>query len=328
MRLAFCTAGCLFLMGLGSLFGQGPTLAGSGYSNPSIIKVAPGQITTLFMTGLKTVLPSEPIRATTLPLPTTLAGISVTLTQNGQPPTPIPLLSLQQMPVCGNGDGQAPAADSTLDCLITAITVQIPFALVLPPQGASTELTVNENGNVSKGFRVLPVSSNLHILNGCDAFPQERLKTCGGIVAHGDGNPITSESPAKAGETVVVYAFGLGQTTPVMKTGDAATTAAPILGSTATAVQFDFRPNAMPSNPYFNPKFASLPGPIAPEFTGLTPGQVGLYQINVKIPDTLPPVVPCSSSLGVASNLTINIGSSTSGGLSFDGAPICVEPPQ
>jgi uncharacterized protein (TIGR03437 family) len=242
-----------------------------------------------------------------------------------QQPSAIPLLSLQQVPVCGNGDGLP--STSTPDCHITAITVQIPFELVLPPQGAATGLAVIENGNASKGFSVLPVSSNLHILNGCDAFPPERLKTCGAIVTHRDGTPVTSDSPAMAGETVVIYVFGLGQTMPAMKTGEATSAPAPLAGSTIVAVQFDFRPNAMPSQPYVNPNIAGVPGPIFPAFVGLTPGQVGLYQINVKIPDTVPPVLPCSLSLGVASNLTIDIGSTTSGGLSFDGAQICVVSP-
>ncbi len=319
------TALCLFSMSLGPLFGQGPTLAGAGYSNPSIIRVAPGQITTLFVTGLKTVLPSQPIKATSLPLPTMLAGISVTLSQNGQQPAPIPLLSVQQIPICSNGDVPPPQSGVTPDCFITAITVQIPFELLLPPEGATAELAISDNGNVSKGFRVLPVSANLHVLNGCDAFPPEGMNTCDGVVTHGDGTAVTSDSPAKAGETVVVYALGLGQTTPAMKTGDATTVAAPTVASTVVTVQFDFRPNARPSNPYVNPKFASIPSPV---FVGLTPGQVGLYQINIKIPESLPAVVPCSTSLGVASNLTIDIGSSASGGFSLDGAPICVEPPQ
>ncbi|HXB67279.1 MAG TPA: hypothetical protein VNY05_03500 [Candidatus Acidoferrales bacterium] len=316
---------CLFSMSLGHLLGQSPILAGTGYSNPSIIRVAPGQITTLFVTGLKTVLPSQPVRATSLPLPATLAGISITLSQNGQQPSPIPLLSVQQMPICSDGDVAPPQSGVTPDCLITAITVQIPFELLLPPEGPTAALAVNENGSLSKGFRVFSVSANLHVLNWCDAFPPERLNICGGVATHGDGTPITSDSPAKAGETVVIYAFGLGQTTPAAKTGDAASMPAPTLRSTIVAAQFDFRPNAMPSNPYAGPKSTGISGPA---FVGLTPGQVGLYQINVKIPETVPAVVPCSTALGVASNLTIDIGSSTSGGLSFDGAPICVEAPR
>jgi uncharacterized protein (TIGR03437 family) len=272
---------CLFSMSLGHLFGQGPTLAGTGYSNPSIMRVAPGQITTLFVTGLKTVLSSQPVSATSLPLPSTLAGITVTLSQNGQQPSPIPLLSVQQMPVCSTSV-LPPQSVVTPDCLITAITVQIPFELLLPPEGVTAELSVSENGNVSKGFSVLPVSANLHVLNGCDAFLPERLKSCSGVVTHGDGTAVTSDSPAKAGETIVIYAFGLGQTSPAAKTGDATSMPAPTLRSTIVTVQFDFRPNAMPSNPYVAPKSTDIPAPI---FVGLTPGQIGLYQINVKLPE-------------------------------------------
>jgi len=53
------------------MFGQGITLSGTGYSDPSIIRVAPGQITTLFLTGLKTVLSSQPVNADVVPLPAT-----------------------------------------------------------------------------------------------------------------------------------------------------------------------------------------------------------------------------------------------------------------
>src|SRR5713101_8291053 len=65
-------------------FGQGGiTLAGAGYTAPTPIHAAPGQVITLRLTGLKTVLPAgAPIqRAASLPLPRVLAGISATLTQ-------------------------------------------------------------------------------------------------------------------------------------------------------------------------------------------------------------------------------------------------------
>src|ERR1700680_1957263 len=105
MRQLFRHVSCLFLMSLASLSGQGPTLTGTGYANPSIVRVAPGQITTLFVSGLKTVLPTEPINAASVPLPTSLAGISVILNQPGQPASPVPLLSLQQISTCSAGRG-------------------------------------------------------------------------------------------------------------------------------------------------------------------------------------------------------------------------------
>jgi hypothetical protein len=154
MRRMFFIAGCAIIMSLGLLFGQGITLSGTGYTDPSIIRVAPGQITTLFVTGLKTVLSSQPVNATIVPLPTTLAGISVTLNQTGSQPTPIPLLAVQQMSVCSTGGAPPPASGLAADCFITAITVRIPVELALPGhvKSGATELAVNENGSVSKAF--------------------------------------------------------------------------------------------------------------------------------------------------------------------------------
>jgi hypothetical protein len=84
----------------------------------------------------------------------------------------------------------------------------------------------------------------------------------------------------------------------------------------------------MPSHPYVSAS-QSIP---TPEFVGLTPGQIGLYQINVRIPSPLPTIVVCtgpgaplqSEASYVQTNLTIDIG----GIDSFDGAAICVSPPQ
>ena len=65
-------------------------------------------------------------------------------------------------------------------------------------------------------------------------------------------------------------------------------------------------------------------------FAGLTPGAVGLYQINFVVP---PPAVgtrPCVASSSalingnvIQSNLTVSLGSV----FSFDGAGICVATP-
>ena len=337
------TTSCAILMGLVPLFGQGITLAGTGYTDPSVIRVAPGQITTLFVTGLKTVLSSQPVNATIVPLPTTLAGISVTLNQPGNQPTPVPLLSVQQVSVCSNGAVAPPASGLTADCPITAITVQIPFELTGPgigpppsvPTSPSTPaLVVSENGNMSKAFTVSPVPDNLHVINICDGFPSPKVTSasgfCGPLVTHADGTLVTANAPAQPDEEIVIWAYGLGQTSPTPKTGQASPTPAATLSS-PLYLRFDFTSNAMPSPPFIN-RFSAIPAP-APIFAGLTPGQVGLYQINVTIPSTIPAVDKCGSTCShvactmyntVTSNLTIDIGAN----LSWDGAAICVLPPQ
>jgi uncharacterized protein (TIGR03437 family) len=317
-------AGCAIVVGLVPLFGQGITLSGTGYTDPSIVRVAPGQITTLFVAGLKTVL-SKPVNATTVPLPMTLAGISVKLNQGGSQPTPVPLLSIQHLSVCGSDGTSSSASGMTADCPITAMTVQIPFELTGPDIGppptvpisaSPPALVVSENGNVSKAFPVSPVPDNLHVINICDGFPPVKAVSasgyCGPLVTHADGTLVTIKNPAQPDEEVVIWAFGLGQTSPAAKTRQTSPSpAAPL--SSLLYLQFDFRINAVPSPPFIS-RTAAIPPPT-PTFAGLTPGQVGLYQINVIVPSSIPAVnsclpicshVACTIYNTVQSNLTIN----------------------
>ena len=353
--LRFCS--CVTFIGLSPLFGQGTTLVGAGYANPTNIRLSPGQITTVFVSGLSTD-PTKPTRATSLPLPVSLAGVSVTINQSS--PTlsvAAPLLAVEQLNGCNYGVTPPPPTVSP-DCMVGAITLQVPYELsplptvsgdfTVPP---NTELVITANGTVSKAFSISTYTDNLHVLSTCDAFPSKQSGSqilvnggCNSVVTHADGTLVTANSPAKPGETVVIYAYGLGQTTPAVKSGEATPTPAPVLGparlgSVTVNVQFDFRPNAAPSNPYLIIQGAISPtpitGPIAPTptFVGLTPGQVGLYQINLPLPSTFPAIQPCTTVSvctgavcpgPILSNLTIDVG----GVSSFDGAAICVQPPQ
>jgi hypothetical protein len=87
---------------LAPLFAEGMTLVGLGYSNPTNIRVSPGEIITLFVSNTKTVLPlgSPTLRATTLPLPTSLGGFSVNIRQSGTTNYPAPLFSVEQGLMC------------------------------------------------------------------------------------------------------------------------------------------------------------------------------------------------------------------------------------
>jgi hypothetical protein len=333
----------------------GPTLIGAGYNLPAL-RLAPGQITTLFVTGLKTVLQSGFINATTVPLPTTLGGISVMLNPNSFVASPVPLLSVQQTAVCYSGTSSEPDG-STPDCVITAITVQMPVSLGLviydPNTGTSTTqpatvLVISENGTPSKVFSVIPMSDKLHVLTDCDNYLIGSFKSvpvgydspCDAMVTHSDGTIVSAANPALAGETIVVYAVGLGPTKPVVNSGDRTPSTSPVVERTVF-VQFDFHRNAAPARPYPDPSMGDTLGLTTPQFVGLTPNQIGLYQINIQLPNRFPTLDACSAVSvctgnsiycggQMQSNLTINIGginNTGSGSLaSFDGASICVKP--
>ena len=92
-----------------------------------------------------------------------------------------------------------------------------------------------------------------------------------GIVAVTDTayNIVDATHPIKAGSTLVVWAIGLGATTPVVADGEAAGSTTLTKVNAAVAVEFGF--------PWFQYS-------AAPSFAGLSPGTVGLYQVMSTVP--------------------------------------------
>src|SRR5882724_9065197 len=93
--------------------------------------------------------------------------------------------------------------------------------------------------------------------------------TGSGIVA--DASVGAAAAPAKPGDVVVMYATGLGQTTPAFTPGDIATAAAQVAASVTVSV-------------------GGIAVPAADVlYAGVSPQSIcGLQQINVRLPPTLP----------------------------------------
>jgi uncharacterized protein (TIGR03437 family) len=278
-------------------------------------------VVTLSVTGLKTRIPT-PQAASTVPLPPTLDGISVTLNQ-GTASYAAPIFRIQQTSVC------AAATNSSPDCFITSITIQVPFEIVA--QGfpvVPLSATVSENGGstLSQSFSLTPQIDAIHVATSCDSIQGAAPvadQICTPMVTHADGSQVSVNSPASAGETVEIYAVGLGVTQPSVPTGRASPSPAAMPNNSNLMIGFNYLPNALPTIP--NPHQTSTSpaqGPGPQPFAWLTPGFVGLYQLNVAIPAPPAGLLPCLNK--IYSNLTINI----EGAASLDGAQICVSPSQ
>ena len=279
-----------------------PVVLGAGYTPPFSIKVAPGQLMTIFAAGVGASVSSR-VAATSLPLPYSLAGISVTIDELSSPP-----LLGERVPILAVGKIAG----------ATAISVQIPFGLrttsfispLVPPPAT---LTIYENGVAASTVTIAPTPDQIHIATTCDAnlTTPDPGALCRPVIAHADGQLVTPDAPAHTGEPLVLYAFGLGATGPGMAAGDAATTAqpaalTPVLSSEAA--------------------IAILPSErrsFAPAFAGLTVGFAGLYQVNFTAPAPPVPFAPgdCKTFNSPNGNVAVTVRSN-----SWDTAALCVAP--
>jgi uncharacterized protein (TIGR03437 family) len=312
---------------LPALSQSGITVFGSSYSLPAPISAAPGQVLNPLVRGVAAQL-SGPVTATSLPLPTSLAGISVTLRQLPPPQeVAVPILAVRPFSSCAKSlpPGIGPCGNYVV------ITIQMPFELG-PTSNTniySAYLNVSENGIAGPEIEVNQMLDQVHVLYGCDVQLQP---SCSGNsqVAHADGTLVTNLKPAKPGEELVLYAYGLGTTSPAAATGQAAPASAP-RPIFETTINFDHRPNAPPSRPIWPPecKNSSTCPALEPVFSGLVPGYVGLYQVNFKVPLLTPGVPACGSNIApggyVGSTLVSNLTVSVVGVGSLDGAGICVD---
>jgi len=302
MKITTITPLALLLCIGSSAFAQpAASLAAVGYTGPGFpLPVAPGQVVTLFFYGVAPFADGQLrfAQATNVPLPTTLAGLSVHIAQQ---PLSFPIFAVRQQNECDQD------LAGNLGCLLTSIRVQVPIELL-----ATTEMILNVNGQTSRGFAVQPIADNSHVLTSCDVSWDIRFTTsCSRLLFHADGNAVSESDPARRGETIIVYAFGLGQTSPRVPNGAAPSGAIfkDFAGHPRVRARFlSYLSTELTAIPRaFSQEDADDPGsPIA--FAGLTPGQVGLYQLNIPVPQTLQPQAPCSKV--VLGNMALHITTS------------------
>jgi uncharacterized protein (TIGR03437 family) len=319
-RLALCST---VLLGASICWAQSPAapvaFVGGGFANPFPLVVAWGQLLTLFVQPGAGYDPSAPP-------PNVSADF-----WNGSADETMPVLQVTQT---NAGCNVPPSAGCTP---LLAVTVQIPFEAPITPSPVAnllvpqSSVAVSVAGVKTSYFGVEPLRDHVHFVTACDVIvggsppsSTSRDLSCAPFVTHPDGRQVSALLPAVAGEELVAYVTGLGQTNPPLTTGQPAAQNSPTLAT--FTLDFNYRANALATQP------GAVGAPVAsPLFTGATQGFIGLYQINFIVPP--PPagiqpcvdfVVPAAIQAGniVVSNLTVSVGST----FSFDGAGICVVP--
>jgi uncharacterized protein (TIGR03437 family) len=156
------------------------------------------------------------------------------------------------------------------------IDAQLPIELT---PGNNYQVIVNANGALSTPNTVQISAAT----PGASAFPSGQI-----VAQHPDFSLVTETSPAKPGEYLVIYLSGLGQTNDNVTDGSAS-------------------PSSPLASPLVTPTLMLNGTSIPIYFTGLTPGYVGLYQMNFQVPLGTPngdtPLVVIQN--GVAGNSTV-----------------------
>jgi uncharacterized protein (TIGR03437 family) len=156
----------------------------------------------------------------------------------------------------------------------TQINAQMPFQAV----GDETVVVHTPGGTSGNYNLVVQPNAPAVFLSGV-AGPANNLPT---VIRLANGQLATDSNPVHPGDTLIIYVTGLGQTNPAGLTGYPAPGLP--LASALTSVGVSL---------------GGLNLPVG--YAGLAPGEVGVYQINVTVPNNVP--------VGISEPLTIVQGS-------------------
>ena len=136
------------------------------------------------------------------------------------------------------------------------INAQAPFELM---PGVPYQIVVSANGALTTPDRLVAAPA----APGIAAFPNGAI-----IAQHLDSTLVTETSPAKPGEIIAFYLAGLGS---------------------AANQPADGNPSPVPPTDPLSPVTVNISGSgVQTIFVGLTPGTVGLYQIDLTVPPGTP----------------------------------------
>jgi uncharacterized protein (TIGR03437 family) len=228
------------------------TIGGVANNASTITTVAPGSVIAIYGTNLSPIFSDLSGFAGLTQLVTSMNGVSVTI-----------------------GGVRAPFYAVTPN----QINVQVPFEVTA---GSQPVIVTTSNG-ASAAFNVTVAAAapSIFILDAAGT---------GAVVKNADFSLITANNRARAGDTIVIYSTGLGQTTPAVATGALAAPPAGTFNNTGTVT-------------------VTIGGVNAPVVYSIAaPGFAGLYQTAVTVPTGLTGAsAPLILRSGTTASNTVNI---------------------
>jgi uncharacterized protein (TIGR03437 family) len=181
----------------------------------------------------------------------------------------------QQMSPVNMATKEMPLPTALGESCLTVNGIPVPMLFVSPNQingqlpfnvDGSATMTLHTPGGVSDNFYLSILPAAPSIFRSGTAGPTTGLAT----VVRADNNElVTPTNPIHPNDTVVIYATGLGRTSPAIDSGQPA-----------------------PSDPLpyaiISPTVTLGGVSLAVLYAGLVPGEVGVYQINAAIPGGVP----------------------------------------
>jgi uncharacterized protein (TIGR03437 family) len=181
---------------------------------------------------------------------------------SGMSPGALTLVNGSQLGAIPAAASQTPLPRSLANNFVAVEGVRAPLAFTTAGQ-----IQIEVPWDIPIGDASVVVSVNGSMSNSFDSVMQAAAPAILAIT-HGDGTSITPQSPAVAGEEIAVYMTGLG-----------AVDVEPDLGATAPAFPL--------ANVTAPPQVSLGNIQLNVVFVGLTPGTVGVYQLNALLPQPL-----------------------------------------